>query len=309
MGRDDYDAVAKIAQEVHLKFREGRRVVHSTLRVFLVQLWAVSNGRSVDWACKRKNWDARRCRGLLPDQTTMSRRLRHESYERFRVLVEGRLRQRCQAKSGQNGCLGLVKCMDGTPLEVAPHTTDPQATCGVTYGRRTGLGYRLHAIWRPGSPLPECWSVEPMNVDERVVAKRLLAEAGDLGPGYLLADGKYDDSAIYDLAAICNRRLLAPRARPLSGHGHHYQSPSRLRAIDTLEMPLRLGMRENFGKTLLSCRRAIERSFAHLSSRAGLLSHLPMWARRLHRVRQWVAGMLLLNAARHLNQVSRKGDA
>jgi Transposase DDE domain len=304
MGREDYDLIATIARDIEPRFREARGVRHSTLTVFLVHLWACAHDRCVDWACQRSNWDARRCRWALPDQSTMSRRTRHESYERFKTAVEAELRRRCP----QMSALNLRLCLDGSALQVAPHSGDTEATWGPTYGRRKGRGYRLHVIWQPMGPLPTFWRVEPMNRDERVVASELFGQAGDLGQGYVLADGKYDDSELYDLIAKSGRRLLSPRARPYTRLGHHYQSPWRLRAIETLEMPKHMGLSESFGWNMLACRKAVERSFAHLRSRAGLLSHLPMWVRGLRRVRQWVGAKLLLNAARHLRKHTSIGE-
>ena len=51
------------------------------------------------------------------------------------------------------------------------------------------------------------------------------------GGGYLLGDGNYDATALYDAAAAHNRQLVARPRRPNAGRGHRRQSPHRLRSI------------------------------------------------------------------------------
>jgi hypothetical protein len=110
--------------------------------------------------------------------------------------------------------------------------------------------------------------------------------------GYLLADGNYDASDLYDLAYAQNYRLLAAPRKGKAGTGHHYQSPYRLQGIAML--------REQFGKSLYDLRRQIEESFGNATSFGGGLAPLPAWARGLTRVRTWVCAKLCINAARIL---------
>jgi hypothetical protein len=67
-------------------------------------------------------------------------------------------------------------------------------------------------------------------------------------------------------------------------------SPHRLRSIKLLQ--------HEFGRSLYSSRREIERSFGNPTSFAGGLAPLPAWARGLDRVRTWVWAKLLINAVR-----------
>jgi hypothetical protein len=117
----------------------------------------------------------------------------------------------------------------------------------------------------------------------------------DHGGGYLLADGNYDASLVHDDAAAAGHQLLAPRPRPGTGLGHRYNSPHRLRSIDMLESPAGLNP---FGTILYARRRQVERDFGNLSSFGGGLTTLPPWVRGMRRVRMWVWGKLLVNAAR-----------
>ena len=80
--------------------------------------------------------------------------------------------------------------------------------------------------------------------------KRLAADGREGGyeeGGYLLADGHYDASDLYDLAAAANHQLVAPRQHPGAGLGHHYQSEHRLRSLAMLEVPAGVN---DFGRRL-----------------------------------------------------------
>jgi hypothetical protein len=150
-------------------------------------------------------------------------------------------------------------------------------------------GYKLHAIWGE-SPMPEAFRVEPMNRHEQHMAEVLIRQLS--GQGYLLADGNYDKWQLYDLAAVHGHQLVAPRAKPGTGLRHGPRSLHRIRSIDLLEGP------SEFGRSLHRLRRRIESEFAGLISFGGGLSCLPPWARGLQRVRLYVHGKLLVNAAR-----------
>ena len=79
----------------------------------------------------------------------------------------------------------------------------------------SGPGYKLHAIWA-GQPVPAAWEVTAAGVGEAPVAERLVGRA-DAG-GYLVADGNYDSSPLFDAAArlrlpVGGRSLVAQRRR------------------------------------------------------------------------------------------------
>jgi len=127
-----------------------------------------------------------------------------------------------------------------------------------------------------------------MNRSEDKVAIELVAEAR--GGGYLLGDGLYDSSRVFDAAGAAGYQLVAPREEPDAGLGHRYQSPYRLRCIDLLRRP--------FGEALYDRRNDVERNFAQLTSFGGGLAPLPAWVRHEHRVWMWVSAKLLINAER-----------
>jgi len=183
----------------------------------------------------------------------------------------------------------LLAFVDGKPLPVGGNSKDPDAHWGRGVG---GLakGYKLHAVWSTGV-LPETWEVAPLNVAEKEVAHRLMGQL--YSGGYLLADGEYDASSLYDRAFVQGYQLVASyRKAKKPGSGKHYQSPHRLHSIELLH--------EAFGRKLYQARKQIERSFGNATSFGGGLAPLPAWVRGLDRVRTWVWAKLLINAVRIL---------
>lgn len=256
---------------------------HPTALVARVYHWACLHDRPVSWACEPRNWTASTRPPVLPGQPTMSRRARRGDFMSFLRRVGDRL----------NGTAapGPVKVVDGKPLELPNHTTDRDATWsrGVS---RTAVGYKLHAIFS-GNPMPDAFAITTPNVCEKRVAGRLVGRAG--GWGYLLGDGHYDASWLFDRCRAAGHQLVCPRAKPGTGEGHHYVSPHRRRAIEMLEVPAAAG---GFGRGLYRRRTAIERDFSQLVCFGAGLGHLPAWVRRIWRVRHWVMNKLLVNAAR-----------
>jgi hypothetical protein len=183
----------------------------------------------------------------------------------------------------------LLAFIDGKPLPIGGFSKDPDAHWGHGAG---GLakGLKLHAVWSTGVS-PEAWEVAPSNASEKEVAQRLIGQL-HYG-GYLLADGEYDASYLYDRAFDRGYQLISPyRKAKNPGSGKHYQSPHRLHSIELLQ--------HAFGKGLYQARTQIERSFGNATSFGGGLAPLPAWVRGLDRVRTWVWAKLLINAVRIL---------
>jgi hypothetical protein len=120
------------------------------------------------------------------------------------------------------------------------------------------------------------------------VADRLFGQLA--GGGYVLADGNYDATKLFDRAGACGYQLVAAQKANNSGTGHHYQSPYRLRCIALL--------RGAFGRALFRLRTGIERTIGNATAFAGGLGPLPAWVHRRHRVGQWVWAKLAIYAAR-----------
>ena len=155
-------------------------------------------------------------------------------------------------------------------------------------------GYKLHTVWS-NRAMPESWEVTSLKVGETTVAGGLFEQLR--GGGYVLADGNYDSSKLFDQAAESGYQLVVPIEHKNAGKGHHYQSPHRQRCIEMMRQDKGIS---DFGRQLYRMRSAIERSYGNATSFAGGLAPLPNWARRLKRVRFWVWGKLLINAVRIL---------
>ena len=295
MERERWSELVAAIRAVDARFVEDKRVEHSTATVVMVHAFAALGDRPVVWACRRDSWVGSKRPPTLPDQSTMSRRIRTEAFARFQRLVGRRL----------NGvflgaCLGrpdrppaLVRIADGKPLEVPGHSTDRDAAWGRGVGG-TRRGYKLHAIWSD-LPMPDAFTITPLNVCEKRMCRRLLKRLPPDAAGYLLADALYDKSSLHDECVYHRHQLICPRIKPGAGLGHGYQSPHRLRAMEMLEPPPHAGA---FGQSLYAGRTAIERAFGHAVSFGGGLAALPAWVRRPWRVRPWVTAKLLINAAR-----------
>jgi hypothetical protein len=216
----------------------------------------------------------------------MSRRMRG----RFAKQFEAFQRAVAQKLVGRP-CASLLKRMDGKALPVAAHSKDRDARWGRGAGQKS-KGYKLHMI-RSKNAMPEQWAVTPLDVDERVVARRMIRRLR--GGGYLLGAGMYDASDLHDRSAAVTHQLVCPRRKPNTGLGHRYQSPHRLRCLEMLESPANVN---DFGTQLYRQRGQIERDLGNLTSFGGGLSGLPAWVRRIWRVRPWIHAKLLINAAR-----------
>lgn len=302
MERERWSELSAAVSEVDARWEDGKRYVHRTAVIVRVHLWAAAHDRPISWACDPRNWEARCRPEKLPDQSTMSRRTRGRHGKRFEAFLaalaarmnRGTLAD-ADARADGPGPMRLVKRMDGKALAVAAHSKDRDARWGRGAGQQSN-GYKLHQI-RSDRPMPEQWALTPLDVDERVVARRMIKRLGQdpQAAGYILRDGMYDSSDLHDRAAAANHRLVGPRRRPGTGLGHCYQSPHRVRAVETMEPPAGVN---RFGRELYRDRLQIERDLGNMASFGGGMQNPPPWVRRIWRVRNWVHAKLLINAAR-----------
>jgi hypothetical protein len=279
MERELWHPLYRLLKEVAKDFRQKYVQIQPWVLV-AVMLWAALHDRPMSWACQSRHWNTTTLKPWrLPSPSTMSRRLDGVAVGLLWRALERRLRD--------SGRPALVAFVDGKPLPIGGNGKDPDAR----FGRGAGCiakGYKLHTVWS-NRAVPEAWEITPLNVGEKAVAEQLIGQL-EYG-GYLLADGNYDASYLYDAAFARGYQLVSPcREAKTPGCGKHYQSPHRLRGLAILQ--------GGFGKALFRARTAIERSFGNATSFGGGLGPLPAWVRGLGRVRTWVWAKLLINGVR-----------
>jgi len=266
--------------------RSMRNAVYTDSQILAVLLWAALHHRPVNWACLRKNWPAQAWRRVLPDQSTMSRRLRDPAMARIMRKLVQHLQRRLPE--------GRLMLTDGKAFTLKESTRDPDALVGRMAGRYFH-GYKLHAIVDDGHRVC-AWSIQPLNHAEQPECRSLLEQLGkdqSRGRRFLLADAGYNSNALFCAARDVGLRLIAPRCKPGTGLGWRKHDRDRLSSVRLTE-----GRGGWMWRMLYSLRIGVERYFSGLSS--GIVSgdHLPIWARRLHRVRYWLDAKVIINAAR-----------
>jgi Transposase DDE domain len=280
MERELWPPLYRLLQDVAKDFSQKYVQIQPWVLV-AVLLWAALHDRPLSWACQPRHWSTTALRpARLPSPSTLSRRLDGVGVGLLLRALEQRLRE-----SGEQR---LIAFLDGKPLPVGGASKDKDARFGRA-ARGMAKGYKLHAAWSL-RPLPEAWEVAPLNARERAVARACLLPQLGYG-GYLLVDGNYDASDLFDAAWGRGYQMVMPLpAGKNPGSGKHYQSPHRLRSLAL--------MRTEFGQALYRERARIERHFGNATSFGGGLGPLPAWVRGLPRVRSWVWAKLLINGVR-----------
>lgn len=254
--------------------------------IIRIWYWAVVHDRPTTWALRPSHWPPHLRRGLrLPSDSTMSKRLRQPMVRALLARLEERVLRPQEP--------GLYWMIDGKPLPIGGCSKDRQAGYGRAAAGKA-KGYKLHAVVNPRGAVA-AWRVAPMNVDERVMAARMLKAAPPEVQGYVVTDSNYDSNPLHALceARPAGRLQLVNRRRygPGHGHGHRQQTAGRLRSKELLENPM-----PTFGEQLLHDRGQIERYFGGLVTWGGGLTGLPAWVRTHRRVHRWVQAKLVLSA-------------
>lgn len=298
MERDIWKLIVKAINR--LAPTRSRNAVYTDPQILAVLLWASLHDRPISWACKRCNWPMQAWRRNLPDQSTMSRRLRRPDI----LELQRRALSLVQEYGGDATMIAII---DGKALQLSENTRDPDARTGRGVGGYA-KGYKLHALiddqWRV-----HAWRVLPLNVAECLVAQDLMRDAVRLSNTRLvphtvvLGDASYDSNRLHLRASVLGLQMIAPRRKPHLGvstkRKHH---PSRLRSVLITEGEGAAARMKWFN----SIRGGIERYFAALASAGTGLDQLPTWIRRLHRCQLWVGAKLIVHAARirHIKSIA-----
>lgn len=268
-----YQSLRRIDRELR---RFGRRPAYSDCLIIAMYLWSVMHDRPLCWACRRENYGSCFRPRKLPSVSQFCKRLKTERCEQILRGLHERLSH--QEWSTE------VSFLDGHALPVGANTKDPQACAGRAPGG-FARGYKLHAWATQDGRIP-VWSVMPLNVNEKPVARELLRY--QRADGLVLADGEYDSRSLYEAVAEDGGQLLTPLPTN-AGKGHRPQSAARNVAAVAWQGIAGYVYRERWG---------VERIFAHLTTWGGGLTGLPPWVRTLDRVRRWVGAKLIIYHAR-----------
>lgn len=256
--------------------------------IVLIALWAALHDRPILWACRACNWPPSRRPRRLPDQSTMSRRLRSEPVGTLLALVLLAI-----AHAGFTPSVCAV--LDGRAFAVSPYSRDRHALRGRGRGRYE-RGYRLHALIDAASGRLLAHLMTPLNVAESVAARLLLSRAraqGLLADGALvLADANYDSNPLHRHAAGLGVRLLAPRRTP--GAGFAKTVKGGLQHINRMVSVVATEVCRDLGRRISSKRGGIERQFSRQTCTGGGLRELPSWVRSMPRVRLWASLKLII---------------
>lgn len=245
--------------------RHGRCYTHADVaRAFL---WSVMCDRPLAWieTTTGRLPFQRAARRLCPSASTVCRRLRDPV---LLWLFEDLLFGLTFSPAPPDYFV-----LDSKALPVSPYSKDCDATNG--HGRcEVQRGYKLHVL-TDNRQRVWSWQVLPMHVDE-VDALRLLLPRAASRPvgGIILTDTGYA-LASREFAGSHGFRIVCPWNRSQGG-----EAAPRWKRGDHIR------------------RDSVERFFGNLSGFGGGLQGLPSWVRTLHRVRLWVLGKLIINAAR-----------
>lgn len=254
----------------------SRRFRYSDALIVAMFLWCVAHDRPRCWACGRQHYYRWFRPRRLPSVSQFTRRLYSPRVVQILTEVFHRL--------AETDRVTPVCCLDGRPLVVGPCSKDPEARPGRVYGG-FARGYKLHVLVSEDRRVL-CWSVTALNVDERRVARVLLAQVRPRG--LVLADGHYDDRHLYEQLQESGGQLLTP-VPVNAGKGHHPPSPARLVAIQAWQGLAGYLYRDRIG---------VEQCLAHQCTFGGGLGPLPAWVRTQARVQRWVGAKLIICHAR-----------
>ena len=249
------------------------RFTYDSRTIVMVALWAILHDRPMNWACCPKNWLGCQQPPQLPSPGTLSRRWRSAGIDEQTQRIHRQVVE-------QVGLDSPYAAVDAKPLPVGGGSKDPEARPGRAVGH-LAKGYKLVAVVAARGAIAQ-FRIGAMADPEPMQARQLLSEA----PRELtriVGDGVYDSMPLHRVAAAHGRRLYTPLRQNRVGRR---QQPQRLRL-------LRL-WKTKVGQKLMSSRDQVERNFGLMGNFHCGFKGLPNWARRIHRVRRWMWGKILI---------------
>jgi hypothetical protein len=208
MERELWPVLYRLIRDVAQTF-DQKAVTYQPGCIVIVLVWAALHDRTRRWACDPRPWSTTHLRPVqLPSPAPISRRARSLAVGLLLRAPEERIRQ------GQDP--GLVAFLAGKPLGVGGGSKDREAERGRAAGGMA-QGSKLPTLWAQ-RPVPEAGEVTPLHASESVVAQQLVRRAP--GAGYILADGNYDSSPLFDETAAQGYQLRVPINHPNAGQGH-----------------------------------------------------------------------------------------
>jgi hypothetical protein len=278
MERELWEKVYRLAK---LNDRSQSDTFYRDWEIVVIYFWAVIHDRPTRWACDRSNWVGCPANIRLPNQSTVSRRLRTKEVLQLIHAISTTFKSMT--------LLPKYLCIDGKPLTIGDHSCDADARNGWA-GRGYAKGYKLHAIWGKG-PIPVCFQVTSLNEGEPKVARELVKQIQH--PAYIVGDRQYDSNPLHEVARAQNCQLIAEQKNgsgKLAGNRKH--SPARIQCFAILKTTR--------GQLLLRFRDQIERRFGKLTCFGAGLGPLPAWVRTIKRVKLWVTAKLIINALHYI---------
>ena len=187
-----YTALKKVARRFDQKY-----VQLQPWRIAAVLLWAALHDRPVSWACDKRNWRTTRREARTAPLPGHHEPTGPEDLLRPVPQRPGRPNSRA---TGQPAWALVV---DGKPLPVGTVQQGPRRQVR----RRSARGTSCTRSGAAGC-LPEAWEVTAAREYEGAVAERLLTQVR--GKGFLLGDGNYEASRVYDAAADSRVPVAGP---------------------------------------------------------------------------------------------------
>lgn len=281
-----YSTIRRVTQQVNRRCRP-QRLRFSDALIVAMFLWAVIHDRTQFWACQRSSYNRCFRPRRLPSVSQFNRRMNEP-----RILVI--LQQLHQQLAGSITATAL-SYLDGKPLIVGVASKDPEARRGHVMGG-FAKGYKLHAWMSEDRRIP-LWAVESLNVDERPVAQKLIAQVDQLSTRSLtLADQMYDTYRLHKMLDARGGRLLVQPKGSADGKRNRKNlqrmGPARrelLRIKAHHPCLLRFVHKQRINA---------EGILGNLCGGSGGLTGLPPWVRRKYRVKRWVGGKIIWYHAR-----------